>query len=163
MTTRAGNPLLMTFEQAMMALEDFHLPATGRARHTTTRFRGRSSAVVRWAIRHRRADGSAIFETYVETQLAPTLQPGDIVILDNLPAHKSALAEATIRPKGAWLLFLPPYSPDLNPIEMAFAKLKALLRARAIRTIDALWRAIGDICDLFSPRECRNYFAAAGY
>src|SRR6516162_5169695 len=114
----------MTFEQAMMALEDFHLPATGRARHTTTRFRGRSSAVVRWAIRHRRADGSAIFETYVETQLAPTLQPGDIVILDNLPAHKSALAEATIRPKGAWLLFLPPYSPDLNPIEMAFAKLK---------------------------------------
>ena len=95
-----------------------------------------------------------IFETYVETQLAPTLQPGDIVILDNLPALKSALAEATIRPKGAWLLFLPPYSPDLNPIEMAFAKPKALLRARAIRTIDALWRAIGEICDLFSPREC---------
>src|SRR5271163_4374920 len=104
-----------------------------------------------------------IFETYVETQLAPTLQPGDIVILDNLPAHKSAAAEATIRAKGAWLLFLPPYSPDLNPIEMAFAKLKTLLRARAIRTIDALWRAIGEICDLFSPQECRNYFAAAGY
>jgi transposase len=102
-----------------------------------------------------------IFETYV--QLAPTLQPGDIVILDNLPAHKSALAEAAIRAKGAWLLFLPPHSPDLNPIEMAFAKLKALLRARAIRTIDALWRAIGEICDLFSPQECRNYFAAAGY
>ena len=80
-----------------------------------------------------------------------------------MPAHKSALAEATIRPKGAWLLFLPPYSPDLNPIEMAFAKLKALLRARAIRTIDALWRAIGEICDLFSPLEYRNYFAAAGY
>ena len=71
-----------------------------------------------------------IFETYVETQLAPTLQPGDVVILDNLPAHKSALAEAAIRAKGAWLLFLPPYSPDLNPIEMAFAKLKARLRAR---------------------------------
>jgi transposase len=69
-----------------------------------------------------------IFETYVETQLAPTLQPGDVVILDNLPAHKSAAAEAAIRAKGAWLLFLPPYSPDLNPIEMAFAKLKALLR-----------------------------------
>jgi transposase len=68
-----------------------------------------------------------------------------------------------IRARGAWLLFLPPYSPDLNPIEMAFAKLKALLRARAIRTIDALWRAIGEICDLFSPQECRNYFAAAGY
>jgi len=73
-----------------------------------------------------------IFETYVETQLAPTLKPGDIVILDNLPAHKSAAAEATIRARGAWLLFLPPYSPDLNPIEMGFAKLKALLRARAI-------------------------------
>ena len=100
---------------------------------------------------------------YVETQLAPTLQPGDIVILDNLPAHKSAPAEAAIRAKGAWLLFLPPYSPDLNPIEMAFAKLKTLLRARAIRTIDALWRAIGEICDLFSPQECRNNFAAAGY
>jgi transposase len=94
-----------------------------------------------------------IFETYVETQLAPTLQPGDIFILDNLPAHKSALAEAAIRAKGAWLLFLPPYSADLNPIEIAFAKLKALLRARAIRSIDALWRAIGEICDLFSPQE----------
>ena len=104
-----------------------------------------------------------IFETYVETQLAPTLKPGDIVICDNLPAHKSAAAEQAIRAKGAWLLFLPPYSPDLNPIEMAFAKLKALLRAKAIRTIDALWRAIGEICDLFSPHECRNYFAAAGY
>lgn len=103
-----------------------------------------------------------IFETYVETQLAPTLQPGDVVILDNLPAHKSAAAEAAIRARGAWLLFLPPYSPDLNPIEMA-SKLKALLRAKAIRTIDALWPAIGQICDLFSPQECRNYFAAAGY
>jgi transposase len=80
-----------------------------------------------------------------------------------LPAHKSAAAEAAIHSKGAWLLFLPPSSPDLNPIEMAFAKLKARLRARALRTIDALWRAIGEICDLFSPQECRNYFAAAGY
>src|SRR5208282_1031214 len=98
-----------------------------------------------------------IFETYVETQLAPTLKPGDVVISDNLAAHKSAAAEQAIRAKGAWLLFLPPYSPDLNPIEMAFAKLKALLRARAIRTIDALWRAIGEICDLFTPQECQNY------
>jgi transposase len=104
-----------------------------------------------------------IFETYVETQLAPTLQPGDVVILDNLPAHKSAAAEAAINAKGAWLLVLPPYSPDLNPIEMAFAKLKALLRTRAVRTIDALWRAIGEICGLFTPQECQNYFAAAGY
>jgi transposase len=104
-----------------------------------------------------------IFETYVETQLAPTLGPGDVVVLDNLPAHKSAAAEQAVRAMGAWLLFLPPYSPDLNPIEMAFAKLKALLRARAVRTIDALWRAIGEICDLFSPQECQNYFHAAGY
>jgi transposase len=104
-----------------------------------------------------------IFETYVETQLAPTLKPGDVVVLDNLPAHKSAAAEQAVHAMGAWLLFLPPYSPDLNPIEMAFAKLKALLRARAVRTIDALWRAIGEICDLFSPQECQNYFHAAGY
>lgn len=103
-----------------------------------------------------------IFETYVETQLAATLKPGDVVVLDNLPAHKSAAAEQAIRATGAWLLFLPPYSPDLNPIEMAFAKLKALLRARAVTTIDALWRAIGEICDLFSPQECQNYFNAAG-
>jgi transposase len=104
-----------------------------------------------------------IFETYVETQLAPTLRPGEVVVLDNLPAHKSGAAEQVVRAMGAWLLFLPPYSPDLNPIEMAFAKLKALLRARAVRTIDALWRPIGEICDLFSRQECRNYFHAAGY
>jgi transposase len=104
-----------------------------------------------------------IFETNVETQLAPTLRPGDVVVLDNLPAHKSAAAEQAVRVMGACLLFLPPYSPDLNPIEMAFAKLKALLRARAVRTIDALWRAIGEIRDLFSPQECPNYFHAAGY
>ncbi len=104
-----------------------------------------------------------IFETYVEKELAPTLEKGDVVILDNLSAHKSAAAERAIRARGAWILFLPPYSPDLNPIEMAFAKLKAHLRARAIRTIDGLWRAIGQICDLFQPEECRNYFNAAGY
>ena len=104
-----------------------------------------------------------IFETYVETQLAPTLQKGDVVILDNLRAHKSPVAEKAPAASGAWILFLPPYSPDLNPIEMAFAKFKALLRKRAVRTIDALWEAIGDICDLFSPAECRNYFKAAGY
>lgn len=103
------------------------------------------------------------FETYVETQLAPTLQKGDVVIMDNLTAHKSPLAEKFIRDRGAWVLFLPPYSPDLNPIEMAFAKLKAHLRAKAVRTIDELWRAIGQICALFEPQECQNYFAAAGY
>lgn len=104
-----------------------------------------------------------IFETYVETQLAPTLSAGDVVILDNLAAHKSPKAEAAIRARGAWMLFLPPYSPDLNPIEMAFSKLKSHLRARAIRTIDGLWQAIGDICSLYSPEECQNYFKAAGY
>ncbi|MER9484170.1 IS630 family transposase [Mesorhizobium sp. M0494] len=113
--------------------------------------------------RRRHTDESAHLRDLVETQLAPTLAKGDVVILDNLAAHKSPLAEAAIRAKGAWLLFLPPYSPDLNPIEMAFAKLNAHLRAKAIRTIDALWQAIGDICDLFSPTECRNYFNAAGY
>ena len=104
-----------------------------------------------------------IFETYVETQLAPTLQKGDVVIMDNLAAHKSPRAEKAIRDRGAWILFLPPYSPDLNPIEMAFAKIKAHLRASATRTLDTLWQAIGHICDLFKPDECRNYFAAAGY
>lgn len=103
------------------------------------------------------------FETYVETQLAPTLQNGDVVILDNLAAHKSAKADDALRRRGAWFLFLPPYSPDLNPIEMAFSKLKAHLRKRAARTVDDLWRAVGNICDLYSPQECRNYFIAAGY
>lgn len=105
----------------------------------------------------------AIFETYIETQLAPTLRPGDVVILDNLASHKSEKAQAILKQRGAWLLFLPPYSPDLNPIEMAFAKLKAHLRRIGARTFDALWRAIGDICSLYSPEECSNYFKAAGY
>jgi transposase len=104
-----------------------------------------------------------IFETYVETQLAPALKPGDVVILDNLSSHKSERADKAIRAQGARLLFLPPYSPDLNPIEMAFAKLKAHLRARAVRTIDDLWKAIGNICAIFTPQECSNYFNAAGY
>jgi transposase len=104
-----------------------------------------------------------IFDVWVRTQLVPTLSKGDVVILDNLAAHKSAAAEQAIRERGAWLLFLPAYSPDLNPIEMAFSKLKAHLRARAARTIDDLWQAIGDICNLFQPEECRNFFNAAGY
>jgi len=104
-----------------------------------------------------------IFETYIQTQLAPSLSKGDVVIMDNLSSHKSPAAEKAIKAKGAWILFLPAYSPDLNPIEMAFAKLKSLLRAKNVRTIDDLWKAIGDICDLFSTTECRNYFKAAGY
>ena len=107
-------------------------------------------------------DGEA-FDIYVRTQLAPTLRPGDIVILDTLNVHKSLRAAKALAERGASFLFLPRYSPDLNPIEMAFAKLKAHLRAGAHRTIDALWRAIGSICDLFSPEECLNYFRAAGY
>ena len=103
------------------------------------------------------------FDLWVETQLAPTLSSGDVVILDNLPVHKSAKAARILRDHGAWFLFLPPYSPDLNPIEMAFSKLKAHLRAAGARTFDTLWRAIGSICDLFSPQECWNYFCAAGY
>lgn len=104
-----------------------------------------------------------IFETYVETQLAPTLQPGDVVILDNLSSHKSEKAKAILKERGAWFLFLPPYSPDLNPIEMAFAKLKAHLRRIGARTIDELWKAVGGICNLYSDEECWNYLKAAGY
>jgi transposase len=83
--------------------------------------------------------------------------------MDNLAAHKSKAAENAIKARGAWILFLPPYSPDLDPIEMAFAKLKAHLRAKAVRTIDALWQETGHICNLFEPAECQNYFTAAGY
>jgi transposase len=104
-----------------------------------------------------------IFETYVETQLAPTLSPGDMVILDNLSSHKSEKAKAILKERGAWFLFLPPYSPDLNPIEMAFAKLKAHLRRIGARTIDALWKAVGSICDLYTPDECWSYLKEAGY
>ena len=103
------------------------------------------------------------FETYVEKVLAPTLQPGDIVILDNLPSHKGDKVRELIEAKGAARLLLPPYSPDLNPIEMAFAKLKALLRKAAERTVGALWDRIGQILDAFTPQECVNYFRHAGY
>lgn len=104
-----------------------------------------------------------IFEAYIQTQLAPTLSVGDVVIADNLSAHKSPVAQKAITDRGAWMIFLPPYSPDLNPIEMAFSKLKAHLRKRAVRTIQDLWQAIGEICDLYEPDECLNYFKAAGY
>lgn len=103
------------------------------------------------------------FETYIKTQLAPTLNKGDIVILDNLSSHKSENAAQVLKDRGAWFLFLPPYSPDLNPIEMAFSKLKAHLKAIKARTFDDLWRSIGDICDLYTPTECWNYLKAGGY
>jgi transposase len=104
-----------------------------------------------------------IFEVYVETQLAPTLVADDVVICDNLSSHKSEKAKDILKERGAWFLFLPPYSPDLKPIEMAFSKLKAHLRRIGARTIDELWRAVGSICDLYDPEECLNYFNAAGY
>ncbi len=94
------------------------------------------------------------FDLYVETQLAPTLAPGDVVILDNLAAHKSQRAAQALKARGAWFLFLRPYSPDLNPIEMAFSKLKAHLRAASARTFDTLWQVVGNICDLYQPDEC---------
>jgi transposase len=105
----------------------------------------------------------AAFDTYIETQLAPTLRKGDVVILDNLAVHKSQRAAQCLKQRGAWFLFLPAYSPDLNPIEQAFAKIKAHLRKAEARTVEALWRALGDICDLFEPQECWNYLKAAGY
>ena len=105
----------------------------------------------------------AWFLAYVQQVLVPTLKPGDIVVMDNLPAHKSAPVRDAIGAVGAKLMFLPPYSPDLNPIENAFAKLKALLRKAAARTIDQLWEAIAQIIQTYSKAECANYFAAAGY
>ena len=136
------------------------------------------------ALRHDRLDapwmiGGAMnrefFDLYVETQPALTLHKGDVVrrglepvaahasLLDNLATHRSPKAAAILNDIGAWFLFLPPYSPDLNPIEMAFAKLKALIRKAAARTYDQLWKAVGHVCDLFTEEECYNFFKAAGY
>ncbi len=103
------------------------------------------------------------FDCYIKTQLAPTLSKSDIVILDNLSSHKSERAKPALRERGAWFLFLPPYSLDLNPIEMAFSKLKAHLRKAKTRTYDALWKVIGHITNQYSKKECWNYFKAAGY
>jgi transposase len=103
------------------------------------------------------------FLAYVRQVLVPTLSPGDVVIMDNLGSHKGAAVREAIEAAGASLRFLPPYSPDFNPIENAFSKLKALLRKAAARTRDALWDAVGTALDAFTPDECRNYFAAAGY
>ncbi len=104
-----------------------------------------------------------LFALYAEHFLAPTLSPGDIVILDNLPAHKVTGARAAIEAVGATMLFLPPYSPDYNPIEQAFAKIKAILRKAAARTVEALETAIATALEAFTPDECANYFANAGY
>jgi transposase len=103
------------------------------------------------------------FEAYIAQFLVPELRPGDTVIMDNLSSHKGPAVRAMLEAVGATLLYLPPYSPDFNPIENAFAKLKALLRKAAERTIEGLWNTIGALIDTFTPSECHNYFAAAGY
>jgi transposase len=103
------------------------------------------------------------FRAYVEQFLAPTLKPGDIVVMDNLAAHKVEGVQEAIEAAGATLRYLPPYSPDLNPIEQVFAKLKALLRKAAERSVEALCDRIGDLLGAFSPKECANYFRNAGY
>ena len=117
------------------------------------------------ALRHNRLDAPWVidgpinrvtFDRWIETQLAPTLSKGDVVILDNLSSHKSARAAEILKDRGAWFLFLPPYSPDLNPIEMAFSKLKAHLRRMGARTFIELFDALGDICNLYTPDECWN-------
>lgn len=103
------------------------------------------------------------FATYIETQLAPALEPGTVVILDNLSTHKNIRAAKALKDRGCWFLHLPPYSPDMNPIEMAFSKLKALLRGVGARSFNQLLQALGDICNLFTPDECWNYLRHAGY
>jgi transposase len=125
------------------------------------------------ALRHDRIDApwvidgpinGEMFLLYVEKVLAPTLSPGDVVVLDNLGSHRRRrAARAAVRARGAHLLFLPPYSPDLNPIEQLFAKLKHLTRKAQPRDVEATWRKVGQLLDLFSPQECANYLANSGY
>jgi transposase len=124
------------------------------------------------ALRHDRIDAPCLFDgpingelflAYVEQALVPTLKPGDIVILDNLASHKGKAIRKTIRAAGAKLIFLPKYSPDLNPIEQLFAKLKTLLRKAGARTPETLSAAIGSLLHSFTPHECANYFKNAGY
>jgi len=103
------------------------------------------------------------FLAYVEQLLVPVLKPGDVVIFDNLGSHKGKAVRRAIRAAGAKLFFLPPYSPDLNPIEQVFAKLKTLLRKASERSVEDTWRRIGSLIDAFSPKECANYLVNAGY
>jgi len=106
---------------------------------------------------------AALFEEWVEHCLVPTLSKGDVVVMDNLPAHKGPRVEELIKAAGAELRYLPPYSPDMNPIEKAFSKLKAHLRKIAERTVAGLIRALEACAEIFQPVECENYFAACGY
>jgi transposase len=130
---------------------------------TTTFVAGlRSSGMVAPMVLDGPINGAA-FQAYVEQMLLPELRPGDTVIMDNLGSHKRPAVRAAIEGAGATLLYLPPYSPDFNPIENAFAQLKARLRKAAQRSVEGLWRAIGTAVSAFTPQECANYFAAAGY
>jgi transposase len=104
-----------------------------------------------------------LFVAYVEQQLVPALRPGDIVVMDRLSCHKRAGVRAAIEAAGCELRLLPAYSPDLNPIEKAFSKLKAKLRAAAKRTVEGLWQYLGEVVEAFHPQECRNYFRSCGY
>ena len=124
------------------------------------------------ALRHNRIDAPWLlegpidgesFRIYVEKVLVPTLRPGDIVLLDNLGSHKGKAIRQLIRAAGAKLFFLPKYSPDLNPIEQVFAKLKHLLRKAAARTVETVCAAIGEVLGAFTPEECTNYFRNSGY
>lgn len=105
----------------------------------------------------------AAFLAYVEQVPVPTLEPGDVVVMDNLPAHKPTAVRLAIEQAGAELRFLPPYSPDFNPIEIAFSKLKAHLKKAAARTVADLWDAIAGALNVITPHECANYFTATGY
>ena len=130
---------------------------------TTTFVAGlRCDAIIAPMVLNGPIDGAS-FQAYVEQVLAPELRAGDIVVMDNLGSHKSPKIRAAIEAAGASLLYLPPYSPDLNPIEMAFSKLKAALRKAAERQVDALWRRIGQLLDDFTPSDCASYFKQAGY
>jgi len=104
-----------------------------------------------------------VFRVYVEQVLVPTLKPGDIVVMDNLQSHKVEGVRAAIEAAGAELRYLPPYSPDLNPIEQAFAKFKTLLRKAEARTVDTLWTTIGKLVDCITPNDCQNLFRNSGY
>jgi transposase len=131
--------------------------------HTTTFLCGlRHDGLVAPLVLDGAVNGAA-FLAYVEQMLAPTLDPGDLVVLDNLSSHKVAGVRDAVEARGATLLYLPPYSPDLNPIEQVFSKLKRLLRTAAARTMDALWDAIGRLLNQFSPAECSRYLRQCGY
>ncbi len=131
--------------------------------HTTTFLCGlRTTGLVAPLVLDGAING-AVFLAYVEQFLAPTLSPGDVVVLDNLSSHKVAGVREAIEARGATLLYLPPYSPDLNPIELAFSKLKGLLRDAAERTVEALWQTIGRLLGRFSPTECRNCIRHCGF